>query len=891
MGLPAAMHPVPAPGPSVSEWLDVLEAPAALLGADLTIVETNRAARAFAADLGAPGLRFVQGRKWADQCRQADAVGLAASDLEALLAGFGQGRGDSVVLDYVARRRGRFKTFHLTARTLPGASGRILVIQTDVTRLGVTEQRLQAAEQRLADIAELSSDWLWAVDDEFRFVEATAPTDPFWRRVQPGLIGRGFAETLGSIAPDLARHRPFRDIVAEIEIEGAIHRIRFSGKPVFDVNGGFQGYAGLAADITRAYESEHARDAAERRLQEIAELSSDWYWETDSEFRFTYLSDAQQGVIRLGHDQTIGRRRIDMIDRSLTDPEALAQHISDLENHLPFRDFIYGSRGVGHVRYLKISGKPRFDAKGKFLGHVGTATDVTAVVEAEKRREAAESRLKAAVEHMPGGIAIWDAEDRLVVHNEQYVALAVKRDQAIPIVGYTFEEIARGLLARGIVQAPGGDGEAYLRDRLKAHRNPGSPLEVTYSNGRVLELRERRLPDGTTVTVTSDITALKARERMLAEQRGLLQTTLDHISDGILAVDKEWRIVAVNDTFASLLAMPGDVARVGAHLATVIEWLGQRGDYGSERANVSAGRVIDEIASRPRWYDERQIPDGRQISWRVREMQGGGRVIAVADVSEQRQAEQRREQLRSTMAQAQQLEAISRLAGGLAHDLNNMLLPVMTLTELAMDELPEGSPARGDLERVIGAAEHARGLVQRLLTFSRSVPQPGGTAKLDSVARAAADLIRATAGPDLSVKLDLRAAGISIPLGDTEVQQIVMNLGLNAAQAIGDRKGTLSIATALIEADDDLLRANPSLDSARRYARLTVTDDGPGIPADVLPRIFDPFFTTKAVGQGTGLGLAVVHGLVSQVGGAIEVNGEGGAKFDILLPVIEGKNN
>ena len=264
-------------------------------------------------------------------------------------------------------------------------------------------------------------------------------------------------------------------------------------------------------------------------------------------------------------------------------------------------------------------------------------------------------------------------------------------------------------------------------------------------------------------------------------------------------------------------------------------------------------------------------------------------LVIQTDVTRFGVTEQHREQLRSTLAQAQQLEALSRLAGGLAHDLNNMLLPVMTLTELAMDELPQGSPARGDLERVIDAAERARGLVQRLLTFSRSAPQPGGSAKLDSVARVAADLIRAAAGPDLSVKLDLRAAGISVPLGDTEARQIVMNLGLNAAQAIGERKGTLSIATALIEANDDLLRANPSLDSARRYARLTVTDDGPGIPADVLPRIFDPFFTTKAVGQGTGLGLAAVHGLVGQVGGAIEVNGEGGARFDILLPIVEGQ--
>jgi len=336
--------------------------------------------------------------------------------------------------------------------------------------------------------------------------------------------------------------------------------------------------------------------------------------------------------------------------------------------------------------------------------------------------------------------------------------------------------------------------------------------------------------------------------------------------------------------------MPEGVVGIGARLSAVFEWLGGRGDYGGEFAAAAAARLIEEIQSHPRWYDERSTPEGRRISWRVRGMEGGGYIIALADVSEQRQAEERREQLRGTMARAEKLEAISRLAGGLAHDLNNMLLPIMTLTELAMDELPEGSPAHGDLERVIGAAEHARGLVRRLLTFSRAAPQGMNAAMVDPAVHAAVDLIRSAAGPNLRIVLRLQAAA-AISLSDTEIQQIVVNLGQNAVQAIGDRPGTLTIETQVIEADDDLLRSVPTLDSARSHVRLTVADDGPGIPADVLPRIFEPFFTTKAVGQGTGLGLAVVHGLVGQVGGAIEMNGEGGARFDIMLPILDRSIN
>ncbi len=887
MGVGTVIGTSPAIEAAAQDMLDAIDIPAALLDSARRVVRVNAAANAFAGDDSTPGLRLVEGQVWPDLCRASDAVGTGASELEELVTGIGERRTVSGAVEYAAQRRGRFKAFRLTARALAGDGGWVLVIQIDRTRLGVAERRLLEAEQRLADISELSSDWIWGTDEELRFVELSAPRDAFWRRVQPSLIGRSCAEILGGCtSPDIveagaaaiASRRPIRDCVTVIEVEGKPHRIRFRGKPLFDSNGSFRGYFGLAADITNTYE-------AESRLQAIAELSSDWYWQTDAEHRFTYMSKANPGVTRLRSSDILGRRRIDTIDRARTDPEALARHADDLANHRPFRDFVYGSSNLGRIRYLKVSGNPRFDREGRFQGHVGTASDVTAMIEAQERRESAERRLKAAVEQMPSGVAIWDPDDRMMICNEEYWKNSGISGPA-PI-GRTFEDLARSFRSVGHAKVDDVSFESKVQARLKLHRDPGSAIELPLANGRVLQVKERRFDDGTTVSVTTDITELKVRERAIAQQRTLLQTTLDHITDGILAIDEGWRIVAVNDTFAELLGVPDELARVGTHLASVIEWLAQRGDYGSDRPNVSAGKIVDAIAARPRWYDERPVPSGRVISWRVREMQNGGRIIAVADVSEQRQAEQRREQLRTTMGQAQKLEAISRLAGGLAHDLNNMLLPIMTLTEMAMDELPAGSPARDDLERVIGAAEHARGLVQRLLTFSRIGTQSGEPAAIDLSVADAMELVRATAGPDLSVRLVLRAPKIVVRLGATEIQQVVMNLGLNAAQAIGDRPGTLTIETALIEEDDDRLRGNTDLDSARRYARLSVIDDGPGIPPEVLPRIFDPFFTTKPVGQGTGLGLAVVHGLVSQVGGAIEIICDGGARFDVLLPIVE----
>ncbi len=885
MPFSAALRAEPFLEPSALDVLDAIEAPAAFVSSDGHVAAVNAAALAAAGDR-TPGLRFVQGRTWAEICKSSGAVGPVAADLEALIRAPGTPP-KSVAIDYAVRTVGRLKAYRVTARML-GGSDRILVVQTDSTRLEATEQRLSEAERRQADLADLTADWLWTTDEDLTFVELAASSDPFWRKVQPRLIGQCCAEVLGEVAERIERRRPFREASLQITVDGRVRHLRFNGKPVFGADGAFRGYLGVATDVTRAHEAECARDAAESRLREIAELSTDWYWETDHELRYTYVSEDRRGAVELEPERTYGRRRIDLIDRDLTDPDSLARHVDDLDNRRPFRNFVYGSRSLGPLCYLKVSGNPRFDEHGRFLGYVGTATDITPIIEVENRRKLAERRLKAAIDQMPSGIAIWDIDDRLLVHNEQYLTLA-GLDRDAKVIGLTFEETVRNALHAGVIAMPDKIDD-FVSSRVILHRGANSSREVTYSNGRVALIRERRLKSGGIVTVLGDITDLKRRERIQAEQRALLQTTLEHISDGILVVDRDWRIVAVNDNFSILLDMPEGVVGVGARLTAIFEWLGLRGDYGGELAAITASRLIEEIRSRPRWYDERQTPDGRRISWRVREMEGGGYIVALADVSEQRQAEERREQLRGTMVRAEKLEAISRLAGGLAHDLNNMLLPIMTLTELAMDELPEGSPAHDDLERVIGAAEHARGLVQRLLTFSRTAPQGMSAAMVDPAVHAAVDLIRPAAGSNLRIVLRLQADA-AVALSDTEIQQIVVNLGQNSAQAIGDRPGTLTIETCLIEADDDLLRSIPALDSARSHVRLTVADDGPGIPADVLPRIFEPFFTTKTVGQGTGLGLAVVHGLVGQVGGAIEMSGEGGARFDVMLPSLDQSIN
>ena len=168
MGSAAVTNSSAAFEPAVLDMLDAIDFPVALPDSTRRVVRINVAAGAFAADDGVPGLRLVEGHHWADLCRSADIVGTAASEMEDLIVGIGERRIVSGAVEYAARRRGRFKAYRLTARALAGDNGRILVTQVDRTRLGLAERRLLEAEQRLADIAELSSDWLWSTDEELR---------------------------------------------------------------------------------------------------------------------------------------------------------------------------------------------------------------------------------------------------------------------------------------------------------------------------------------------------------------------------------------------------------------------------------------------------------------------------------------------------------------------------------------------------------------------------------------------------------------------------------------------------------------------------------------------------------------------------------------------------
>ncbi len=244
---------------------------------------------------------------------------------------------------------------------------------------------------------------------------------------------------------------------------------------------------------------------------------------------------------------------------------------------------------------------------------------------------------------------------------------------------------------------------------------------------------------------------------------------------------------------------------------------------------------------------------------------------------------QRDEELR----QSQKMEAIGTLAGGIAHDFNNILGVILGFSELTLLEVAKGGSSWHNLQQVLTAGHRAKELVRQILTFSRKGDQERQPVQFHVVIQEAMKLLRASLPTTIRIHQELAEDVGTILANPTQMQQVLMNLCLNAAYAMHSGEGLLEICLEALEVDAPLAARHPEL-SPGPYVCLIVRDNGQGIPEDVLERIFEPFFTTKAAGEGTGMGLAVVHGIVTSHGGAITVASKPGqgTTFNVYLPQL-----
>ena len=257
------------------------------------------------------------------------------------------------------------------------------------------------------------------------------------------------------------------------------------------------------------------------------------------------------------------------------------------------------------------------------------------------------------------------------------------------------------------------------------------------------------------------------------------------------------------------------------------------------------------------------------------------------DLAENRRLAQERNELYAELLHAQKLEALGTLAGGVAHDLNNTLVPVLSLAKLVMAKLQPGSREYASAEMILNAGRRARDLVRQVLAFSRKSIAERKPLALDALVGDALQRLRPSMPPGIAIEQTLSPVP-PVAADGAQLEQVLAALLTNAAQAITDGVGTVTVEVA---SNEGRFPGQGPTSEQVSGVRLTVRDTGCGMDAVTKRRVFEPFFTTKEVGRGTGLGLAVAHGIIAGHGGRISVESEPGAgtRFDIFLPGIETK--
>jgi signal transduction histidine kinase/DNA-binding response OmpR family regulator len=244
--------------------------------------------------------------------------------------------------------------------------------------------------------------------------------------------------------------------------------------------------------------------------------------------------------------------------------------------------------------------------------------------------------------------------------------------------------------------------------------------------------------------------------------------------------------------------------------------------------------------------------------------------------------------LESRLQQAQKMESMGSLAGGIAHDFNNIISVIMGCAELSMSDIPEKSPIYQHQKQIFNAGQRAADLVQQILTFSRQKDPDKRALQISTIIKEVLKMLRASLPTTIEIKQNIAPDSGMVLADATQIHQVLMNLCTNAAHAMRKNVGVLEIMLANVDLTFDDVKKYVDIKPGA-YVKLTVSDTGTGMDHRIIERVFDPYFTTKKAGEGTGLWLAVVHGIISQYGGAIEVQSEPGrgTAFHILIPRID----
>ncbi|MBM4142893.1 MAG: PAS domain S-box protein [Lentisphaerae bacterium] len=442
------------------------------------------------------------------------------------------------------------------------------------------------------------------------------------------------------------------------------------------------------------------------------------------------------------------------------------------------------------------------------------------------------------------------------------------------------------------------EAQALMRRILEETRVSYDSVLLTRTGEKIpVEIDARRidaLPEPMILSIARDVSARRAAERALRESQQRSRDFFAHSPLGVAVYDASRRLLNVNSACLKMFGCPGqsEFARFDPFTNPFLpeparkrvaegETVRQEIDMDFEQAR-GMGALVTTRGGHAN-LDMVIINLGLDSEFRSK-----GYLLQVQDVTERRRAEEALRENEKQLRQAQKMQAIGTLAGGIAHDFNNILTPILGYAEMCLYAPPSSENLSNYLTEILKAGNRAKDLVNQILTFSRQIGPEGRPIRVTPILKEVLVLMRGSLPQNIEIRHHIKAENDVIMANSTQIHQIMMNLCANAGYAMRPTGGTLDVWLTEFVLEPRAGSRFPQLDPGR-YLRISVKDSGPGMEAELVERIFEPFFTTKPSGEGTGMGLAVVHGIAMALKGAVAVDtapGQG-ATFHVVLPLME----
>jgi len=684
-----------------------------------------------------------------------------------------------------------------------------------------------------------------------------------------------------------------------IQKDGGRIDVESSVALLHDERGRPRGFRGIVRDISQ-------RNQTERRLRLITENIRDVIWTMDFAGRYTYISPSVMAVFGYKPDEFLqlpfAHYMVNdypaLVEKALGEELARVQaghhRISDAHKILELEVI----RKDGEKRWVEIQPDFNCNEQGVPFEILGITRDITERKKAEEAFKVNEKRYRMIVENVHDVVFVVD-------FNFQFTFISNHRSL---LTGYSPEEIRKVpvdklLTPESLALAYHVFAEAMesqkTRPATQESRSKTIELEVYHKNGGTVWLeftatfgRDAQGKAREIIAAARDITARKKIELALEESEKRYRMIVENMQESISVIDLNLQYVYQSPSEIRITGYtPEEIMKIPSEeqlppesytrgVAMLAEELEK--EFSGEPVDPNRSRTIDL-----EFYHKNGGTVWLEMTASFQRDETGkpvGILMAGRNINDRKKAEAEKEKLERQLHQAQKMETIGRLAGGVAHDFNNMLSIILGYLELAKLQLTANHPVLPDILEIEKAACHSRDLTAQLLAFSRKqIINPRTVCLNDLIAEIRKTIVRVI-GEDIDLQFYPDRDLWAIKFDPLQIEQILINLALNARDAM-PQGGRLIMETANTYIDQAYSETHPEL-APGPYVLLTVSDTGTGIAKDHMPYIFEPFFTTKDVGKGTGLGLATVYGIVKQNNGMISVYSEPlqGSTFKIYLP-------